>query len=213
MLTPATQAQLNLSRKIAKQLGTPSLEDIETVILQCLGRDPNWIKVSKKALVGIKADDELRLDSGKLAIRAAFDYARTNQHLNALASLDQAIDATDDVQVKAWLLARKAAFQHVIDAEGAQKTLVAAHTMEPRVTKPMHGTVYKQLSPATGQQAARLNNHHQDRFIDSTQMLLFADGLCSDLQFYPDTSDKFEAAINDLAWFLGRVDKRLQPEA
>lgn len=208
MLTPATQAQLNLSRKIAKQLGTPSLEDIETVILQCLGRDPNWIKVSKKALVGIKADDELRLDSGKLAIRAAFDYARTNQHLNALASLDQAIDATDDVQVKAWLLARKAAFQHVIDAEGAQKTLVAAHTMEPRVTKPMHGTVYKQLSPATGQQAARFNNHHQDRFIDSTQMLLFADGLCSDLQFYPDTSDKFEAAINDLAWFLGLSAQR-----
>jgi hypothetical protein len=203
MLTPATKAQLDLSRKIAKQLGTPSLDEIKAVIRQCLDRDPNWIKVSKKALVGIKADEELRLDPGKLALRAAFDHARANQNQDALSVLDESIDATDDSQVKAWLLARKAAFQHAVDAEGAQKTLVVAHAMEPRVTKPMHGAVYKKLAPATGQQAATLITNHQSRFMDSTAMKLFADGLCSDLQFSPDTSDKFEAAINDLAWFLG----------
>ena len=208
MLTPATQAQLNLSRKIAKQLETPSLADIKTVIQQCLDRDPNWIKVSKKALIGIKADDELRLDPSKLAIRAAFDHARANQHTEALASLDKAIDATEDAQVKAWLLSRKAAFQHVVDADGAQKTLVVAHTMEPRVTKPMHGAVYKHLSPSTRQQAATLIKNHQGRFMDATGMKLYANGLCSDLQFSPDTSDKFEAAINDLAWFLGISGQR-----
>ena len=208
MLTPATQAQLTLSRKIAKQLDNPTLADIETVINQCLDRDPNWIKVSKKALIGIKADDELRLDASKLAIRAAFDFARANQHIDALASLDKAIDATEDPQIKAWLLSRKAAFQHVIDAQGAQKTLVVAHSMEPRVTKPMHGAAYKPLSPATGQQAATLIGNHQGRFIDATGMKLFADGLCSDLQFCPDTSDKFEAAVNDLAWFLGISSQR-----
>lgn len=203
MLTPATKAQLDLSRKIAKQLGTPSLNEIETVILQCLDRDPNWMKVSKKVLVGLKADDELRLDPSKLALREAFDHARANQHKDALSALDLAIDATDDPQVKAWLLSRKAAFQHAVDAEGAQKTLVAAHAMEPRVTKPMHGAAYKKLAPATGQQAATLIANHQGRFMDPTAMKLFADGLCSDLQFSPDTSDKFEAAVNDLAWFLG----------
>ena len=113
MLTPATKAQLDLSRKIAKHLDTPSLDEINTVILQCLGRDPNWIKVSKKALIGIKTDDELRLDFGKLAIRAAFDHARANQHKNALLILDKAIDVTDDMQVKAWLLSRKAAFPRI----------------------------------------------------------------------------------------------------
>ena len=34
-------------------------------------------------------------------------------------------------------------------------------------------------------------------------MKLFADELCSDLRFSPDTSNKFEAAVNDLAWFIG----------
>lgn len=208
MLTPATKAQLDLSRKIAKQLATPSLDEIEVVVRQCLGRDPNWIKVSKKALVSIKGDDELRLDPGKLALRAAFDYARANQHKNALLTLDKAIDATVDMQVKAWLLARKAAFQHVVDAEGAQKTLIAAHAMEPRVTKPLHGAVYKRLTPTTGQQATALIANHAGRFLDPTDMKLFADGLCSDLQFCPDTSEKFEAAVNELARFIGISGQR-----
>ena len=208
MLTPATKAQLDLSRKIAKQLGTPSIDEIKNVVMQCLDRDTNWIKVSKKALVGIKADEELRLDPAKLALRAAFDLARSNQHTGALTILDKTIDATDDPQVTAWLLARKAAFQHSIDAEGAQKTLIAAHKMEPRVTKPLHGAVYKKLAPATGQQATALIAHHTSRFLDPTDMKLFADGLCSDLQFCPNTSEKFEAAVNELAWFLGISGQR-----
>ena len=208
MLTPATKAQLDLSRKIARQLGTPSMDEIEAVIRQCLDRDSSWIKVSKKALVGIKADDELRLDPSKLAIREAFDNARANQHKNALTILDKAIDTTDDTQVKAWLLARKAAFQHAIDAEGAQKTLIAAHSMEPRVTKPLHGAVYKKLTPVTGQQAASLIANHANRFLDPTDMKLFADALCSDLQFCPDTSERFEAAVNELARFLGISGQR-----
>lgn len=208
MLTPATKAQLDLSRKIARQLGTPLIEDVKDVMLQCLNRDSNWIKVSKKALIGIEADDELRLDANKLAIRAAFDKARANQHGEALKILDAAIDASEDRQVRAWLLARKAAFQHAMDAEGAQKSLIAAYALEPRVLKPMHGAAYKQLKPSTQQQAAAVIANHGSRFMDSTSMLLFADALCSDLQFSEDTADKFEAAINDLAWFLGVKSQR-----
>ncbi len=203
MLTPATTAQLELSRMIARRLDTPSTNEIKNVVLQCIRRDADWIKLSRRVLVNLDADDELRLDPGKLAIRAAFDKARANQHEQAVSNLDRVIDDTDDDQVKAWLLSRKAAFQHFIDAHGAQKTLVAAHSMEPRVIKPMHGATYKQLSPETGQQAATLISNHDTRFMDATDMKLFADDLCSDLRFRPDTSDKFEAAVNDLAWFIG----------
>ena len=203
ILTPATSAQLGLSHKMAKKLDTPSISEIKNVILQCVDRDPDWIKVSKKVLVNLIADDKLRLDPGKLAVRAAFDRARANQHEKAVAILDKAIDATDERQVKAWLLSRKAAFQHLMDADGAQKTLVAAHEIEPGVIKPMHGTTYKKLTPATGQQATALIANHDGRFIDPTTMKLFADELCGDLQFRAGTSGKFEAAVNDLAWFIG----------
>ncbi|WP_282039358.1 DEAD/DEAH box helicase [Halomonas alimentaria] len=203
MLTPATKEQLKLSRKIAKKLGTPSVDDIKSVILQCIDRDSGWIKVSKKALVNLQADDQLRLDGAKLAVRAAFDLARANRTREAVVVLDEAIDDIEDPQVKAWLLSRKAAFQHGMDAEGAQRTLISAHSMEPSVLKPMHGVVYKKLTPSTGQQAATLIANHGHRFIDHTNMKLYADELCSDLQFAPDSSEKFEAAVNDLSWFLG----------
>lgn len=203
MLTPATKAQLDLSRRIAKKLKTPSISEIKSVILQCLDRDPDWIKVSKKILVALKADDELRLDPAKLALRKAFDHARTNQHERAVEVLGAVVNETPDEQIQAWLLSRKAAFQHLIDADGAQRTLRAAHAREPGVLKPLHGATYKALSPATGQQAATLIENHRGRFRDATEMKLYADALCADLQFAPDTSNAFEAAINDLAWFLG----------
>ena len=212
MLTPATTAQLELSRKIAKRLHTPSLNEIKNVILQCLERDRDWIRVSKRILLNLEADSDLRLDNGKLAIRAAFDAARANQHEKAIAILDNAINTETEGQVKAYLLSRKAAFQHSLDAGGAQKTLAVAHGMEPGVIKPMHGTAYKNLSPATGKQAAALIANHRGRFIDQTSMILFADALCSDLQFRPETSSRFEAAVNDLAWFIGINGQRPEKE-
>ena len=208
MLTPATSAQLGLSRRIAKKLDKPAISDIKDVVLQCIHRDPDWIKVSKKVLVGLKGDDTLRLDTGKVAIRAAFDKARANQHNEAVAILDAAIDATADGQVKAWLLARKAAFQHPVDADGAQKTLVAAHGMDSGVIKPMYGATYKRLTPSTAKQAAALIANHGSRVSDPTTMKLFADALCDDLQFSAETSGTFEAAINDLAWFIGISGQR-----
>ena len=208
MLTPATSAQLELSRKIARKLIMPPIEEIKNVILQCLDRDPDWIRISKNILVNLETDDELRLDPGKLAIRKAFDKARANQHKEAVSYLDEAIDAADEQKVKALLLSKKAAFQHSVDANGAQKTLGAAHELESGVIKPMHGTTYKKLTLSAEQQATTLISNHDRRFLDPTDMKLFADELCSDLQFSQETSNKFEAAVYDLAWFIGIRSQR-----
>ena len=203
MLAPATTAQMDLARRIARKLGNPSIEEIKSVVSQCLDRDPAWMRVSKRCLVNLTPDEELRLDPSKLALRIAFDRARSNQHGDAVAALDSAINAAEDQQVKAWLLSRKAAFQHAIDAEGAQKTLTAAHALEPSVLRPLHGITYKKLARPTGRQAVTLIEAHDRRFLHATDMQLFADALCSDLRFGAGTADTFEAAVDDLAWFLG----------
>ncbi len=177
-----------------------------------MDRDANWIKAAKKALVGLKANDEMKLDESKLAVRVAFDFVRRNQYIEALRALDVAIDSNDEEQVKAWLLSKKAAVQHAVDADGAQKTLMAAHSIEPRVLKPLHGATYKQLAPSVGQQSSAVVANHSARFLDATGMMLFCDALCSDLQFAPDTADRFEAAVQDLAWFLGLKAQRPEKE-
>lgn len=208
MLTPATRAQLRLSRWISRNLKDPTIPDIKSVLLQCIDRDVAWMKASKKVLVGLRTDDKLRIDESKIALRLAFDSARANQHEKSVAILDNVIDGTNDIQIKAWLLSKKAAFQHTIDAAGAQKTLTAAHSLEPSIIKPLHGVSYQKLSPATGQQAATLISNHLGRFFDPTGMKLFADALCSDLQFSQESADKFEAALQDLGWFLGIRSQR-----
>ena len=212
MLMSATKAQVRLSQLIAKQLKNPTLDEIKAVIFQCIDRDPNWVRLNKTILVNLQADDELRLDPAKLAIRSAFDSARSHRYEDAVAVLDEAISATTDEQVKAWLLSRKAIFQHQIDAAGAQVTLAVAHKLEPSVLKPMYGTVYKVLSASTGQQAGTLIANHEQRFTDATDKKLFIDDLCSNLQFSAGTSDKFEAAVNELAWFLGIRGQRPERE-
>lgn len=203
MLTPATKAQLTLTRKIAARLDSPTAAEIAGVIRQCLNRDPDWTALSRKALVKLQADDELRLDETKLALRSAFDLSRDERQQAAVDAVSVAVNAQTDPQVKAWLLARKAAFQHSIDAEAAQKTLSAARNIDEAVLKPISGAPYKKLAPATREQASNLIAFHESRFIDATQRNLFVNALCSDLRFLPGTSDRFEAAIDDLAAFLG----------
>jgi len=212
MLTEATKAQLVLSRKIAKKLKNPSTQEINGVINQCLNRDENWIKVSKNALIGLSPQDELKLDDSKVVMRAAFDYSRQGQDLKSVTVLDPAIDSSSNSQVKAWLLARKASFQHTLDADAAQKTLAVAHSMESNITKPMQGAFYKNLSPKTDHQATTIINNHNGRFIDSTMKKLFVNDLCNDLQFEIDTANKFEAAVNSLAWFIGVAGQRPEKE-
>ena len=202
-LTPATKVQLDLSRMLANRLGTPTLDQIRSVILQCLNRDSGWKKVSRKILLNLDSDEELQLDPASLAMRKAFDLARANQYAHAIAALDPAIGEAIDPQFKAWLLSRKATFQHAVDPSRAQKTLSAAHELEPGVTKPIHGAKFRKLNPASGQQASNLIENHKRRFIDLTNMKLFSNELCSDLQFEHTAPDKFEASVHDLAWFLG----------
>lgn len=146
MLTPATKAQLELTRKIAVRLKSPSAAEIGGVIRQCLSRDPGWTALSRKALIGLSADDELRLDQTKLALRTAFDLSRANRQADAVDVINDAVNAQSDPQVKTWLLARKAAFQHSLDAEAAQKTLAAARNIDDAVLKPIAGAPYKKLA-------------------------------------------------------------------
>ena len=212
LLTPATKAQLNLSRKIAKKLKEPSVDDIKNVILQCLDRDPGWIQVSKKELVGIEVDDKLRLDPSKLAIHKAFDAVRSNQHVEAMSILSTAVNEAEEDQVKAWLLSRKAAFEHCMDASGAQKTLVKARSFEYSVMKPVLDTAYKKLDAPIDRQAQVLVKNHTERFLEPVEMKLFADELCGDLQFGAISANKFEATINELAWFFGIQAQRPEKE-
>ena len=209
MLTPSTRAQLDLSRKISSELRNPAVSDICDVIRQCLDRDSGWARLSKSSQIGLEKDDELHLDTHRIALYEAFQSARIDQYSHATELVDKAINHTSDEQIKAWLLYWKAVFQGAYNPQGAQNTLIAAHRSQPNVglLKPLTMLTYRQISPSR-KQAIALVKHHSEKFMQPVNTQLFANELCDFLRFPQDDANAFEQAIDDLAWFLGIESQR-----
>lgn len=213
MLTPSTLAQLDLSRKISNQLPKASISDIRDVVQQCLSRDAEWIRLSKKSQVGLAQNNALNLNMHKIALYEAFQLARIDQYRNATNIVDRAINDTSDEQIKAWLLYWKAIFQGTHDPQNAQNALIAAHKAQPNVgiLKPLAPLSYCQISPSR-KQASVLVKHHSERFEDPVSTQLFANKLCDFLRYPQDDANSFEQAVGELAWFLGIESQRPEKE-
>lgn len=208
MLTGATQAQLELSTNLAKQLDGADLDGIAKVIKQCLDRDSGWVKVSKKALLKAKPSEGLSLDPVAVAIRTAFDQARMGDHPAAVQTLKKLASTLDDEDAKALILVREAEIAHHIDPANAQKILLAAYKLNHSVLKPIDGIAYQKLSPVSGKQAAAVQEIHRTRFLEAADRILHFKGLVDDLKFEPNTANEFEAAVYDIGILIGVGSQR-----
>ena len=203
MLTGATQAQLDLSSNLAKQLDGTDIGGIKKVVKQCLDRDPSWVKVSKKSLLKAKSNNDLSLDPMAVGTRTAFDQARVGDHPAAVQTLKKLASALDDDDARAFTLLREAEIAHHIDPANAQKALLAAHKLNYSVPKPLEGIAYQNLTPVAGKQASAVQEIHRSRFLEAADRLLHFKGLIEDLKFEPDTASKFEAALHDVGHLIG----------
>ena len=212
LLTHLTQRQVDVSQKVAKKLKSPTIEELEDVIQKGIEPDLDWIKFSRKALSSIKIEAEIQIDSAKLAVKLSFDLARDGKRKEAIKVLDDTIENTSESSIKAWLLCRKAAFQHKIDSNAAQITLREAHSIEPCVLKPIDGIEYQQLIGVSENQVNQLIVNHRKLFSSITDMQLYSNTLCADLDFKPNLAKKFESAIDNLARFIGITGQRPEIE-
>jgi hypothetical protein len=208
MLTGATQAQLELSTKLAKQLDGTDIDGIVKVIKQCLHRDSGWVKVSKKALLKATPSQGLSLDPLAVAMRTAFDQARMGDHPAAVQTLKKVVNTVDDEDAKALCLVRQAEIAHHIDPANAQKILLAAHKLNHSVLRPLEGIAYQKLSPVSGKQAAAVQEIHRSRFLEAADRILHFKSLVEDLKFEPGTNNEFEAAIYEVGCLIGVGSQR-----
>lgn len=212
MLTGATQAQLELSTNLAKKLHGTDIAGVAGVIEQCLARDESWVKVSKRALLKSQPEKGLSLDSAAVATRQAFDLARVGDHPGALLALRSVSRTLAEDDARALLLVRQAEIAQHIDPADAQKILLAAHKLNRAVVKPIDGIAYQKLTPAANQQAAAVQGVHRTRFLEATDRVLYVKALTDDLIFQPDTSNRFESAVHELALLIGLGAQRPEKE-
>lgn len=201
--TAATRTQLELSEQVAEQLAGATLADLNEAIDQCLKRNPDWVRASRGALVGLEYPTAGHADPLTTARRKAFDSARIGDHALAIKHAQTAVDLAPDDNAKGWVLAELAAYQHRLDPVQAQVILRSAKRLNASVTTPLDGISYQRLSASVSDQAGRCQDVLRNQFQDGNELLVAVNGLLEDLRFQPDTAQHFEKALAELGRLLG----------
>lgn len=210
--SPATQAQLRLSREMAaKMKKTESLTEIIETAVQALTRDPNWVKLAKLGLGGITPKPGW-VEPHAPARRAAFDAATSGDFSHAADVLETLVDAQTDTKQRGWLREQQAVYLEPIDPVQAQNVLRLAHSENNHVTRPLSPLTFRPLD-AEGTQADRCVSKLTTMFASGGVALrLGFEAILDDLDFDPARTEEFEAAFLQLGWILGLGSQRPESE-
>ena|GEM_PF-1896789 len=83
LFSPATRAQLELSRELALQLYGAGLDGIRGALSVCLDRDPEWVQRSRVALAPVRYNNTGAVRPEAIAAREAFDHGGNIQVVSA----------------------------------------------------------------------------------------------------------------------------------
>lgn len=209
----ATQAQLQLSDKVAEMLEGRPFEDLAGVVSQCLDRDQDWVTASRDALDGITYPTRSFISPSADAERKAFDLAFGGRYPEAVASLEAIIDGTDDRRLRGLLKEDAAIYLHQADSVGAQGLQVSAYADNRALTRPIKGVAYARLRD-TRKQAQASAGFLRERYGKPDELVLGVGALLDQLipSTEPPAVPRFEQAMKDLAEHLGLTAQRPEQE-
>jgi len=208
--TPATRAQLDLARELARQFKGKPIGDYGEIVAYCLKRNPEWVQASRSAVVNAAEAPAAHIDPGTGSVRAAFDAGRLRQFADARDHVQKAIGATNDPRVVGFLKQIMAEYVHHFDPAEAQSILKSALGANRRVMKPIEGVGYARLSAPQNQADAATN--YMKQFVTPNELLLWFEALIEDISWNPAATKKFEAGIRDLGAILGFGSQRPEQE-
>lgn len=206
----ATQAQLKLSRQVARELEGAPLERIIETAEQVLRRDATWVELAKSVLKAIPPSAGNVSHTAK-ARRTAFDLAVAGDPSNAVRVISAAVAESDDEREQGWLLELEAYYADRNDPEQAQRILQSGRQRHASVLRPIGGIAYRRLS-ASKAQAQAASDFLSDMYSNPTALQLGFHAILDGLIFDPDTTPEFEQAFADLGPHLGFPSQRPEQE-
>lgn len=208
LFSPATRAQVELSRDIADQIQGEGLDSVRAAVSACLARDPHWVAVSRRTLAEIRYADSSIVRPEAVTSRRAFDLAATGRLRDAADAMQGATTEVEDPAVRGLLLEQRAAYLHHVDAAAAQRMLVKALELNQFVLRPAAGVVPVQVRAATVQ-AKAVAEFLGHEYSDSMSLVLGVKALLSDVVWGDlDRTDDAEAAWMRLGLHLGVTSTR-----
>lgn len=210
-LSPATRAQMKLSRDVASDLDGASAEDIEGVIRQVIDGDADFRTASREALLGVKYEPGVVSDSAR-ELRAAYNSARVGRFEDAASHAGSAVDsaiAEGDKRLAGWFGETHASYLERVDKVAAQQTLDQASRNNPAVLAPLGGIAYVHLGQASNQ-AQEARNFLTITYATGDELVVGIGALITDLAWDPLRTDHAEDALASLGCHLGFLAQ--QPE-
>ncbi|MEV8346425.1 DEAD/DEAH box helicase family protein [Streptomyces niveus] len=210
LFSPATQAQLKLSRDIAGQIKGEGLDAVRQALRACLGRVPQWRERSRRALAEVRYAEHGTVRDEAVALREAFDLAATGRAPAAAERVQKAVNdlGDGDMALRGWLREQKAAYLHLTDHAAAERALAGALDDNPFVLRPVNGGAPVQLKAAAVQSRAAaefLAAHYRDGVgLRLSVQALFEDVVWGE----EERSDDAERAWQQLGLHLGFASTR-----
>ena len=197
-LGPATRAQLDLSMTVAREIG---IDDLVSVVEQCLTRDSSWLQVSRECLSGV-AYGEGSIEPFAANLRSAFVAATLGQFDIACDKVRTALNLVQDDTTKGWLQECLATYLQNINPVRAQSTLEGAVRLNSRAMRPLSGVRYRRAE-ARVNQARAASQAFKESFDSGTGLRLSVEDLVSRLNFDSNGAKDFENAVEELGRLLG----------
>jgi len=209
--TPATKAQIELSEKLTEQIRGQDIDSFSEIIAYSLKRDKEWIKANKSALLHTKYEIS-NLNEMAIYLKKAYDLVELRDYKNATNVIQNGINTVSDKQLKGLLMYYLASFVNFYNNSKSQIILKSALKQNSRIPYPLEGIEYVRLSQIKYEQAVQFSNHFNIYKDNPNKLIIQLNSVLSDLIFLHDTSDKFEEAIKNLAFYLGFTAQRPEYE-
>lgn len=214
-LTDQTRKQIELGIHIAKDVRQNGhwRTELETLIWQCLNRDPGWKRAYQKFAKGnpsqqAKHDDSSNLEQAS-AERKAWNLHISNRGSEAAAVLRSFINKSQlGEDAKSFLLQRVAWYLRRENPGESLKVQTAAREQDPQLLMPSSGVQYRKGFGPTQSNVDRFMNWFK-QFDQVNGAIAALDHLTSCLTFAPDAShEQFEHALQELGAILGFESRR-----
>lgn len=207
LFSPATRAQLALSRDVAEQIAGHGLDAVRGALSACLTRNPHWVERGRRALADVRYASASTVRPDAVAARSAFDLAVTGQTRAAADRLRQVINDVQGPALRGWLMEQKAAYLHLTDPVAAQQLLASAINENGFVLKPAAGIAPAKVKAASVQ--ARAAAEFLDRtYTDGISLVLGLRALVERVVWDEERTDEAEAAWQSIGDHLGFTSTR-----
>lgn len=208
-LSPATRAQLQLSRQVSGQLANADMSALVEVVDQVLRGDAGFRKISREALVGVgygPAHVSTTAEHLRKAYNAAAVGRAEEATTHASAAVRAARDSADE-RLAGWLGETLAGYLHAVDVVRAQQALASAAKANPAVLRPLAGLAYQRVTASAGQ-AKQASDFLSGRYATGTELVLGVESVLAAISWDDDHTDETEAALADLAEHFGLPAQR-----